>query len=133
MSDTLELKSGRVLHLRPVRQAALRHLLIGFGRPDLMDNPEQLLSLGSKAQFQALEATERLFTYLAGWGVEDDPPAEDLETLTGLGYPADKLHLARANWLRYLVLEDEDEVSNLISAVMALTVGTEEPEQEDGG
>jgi hypothetical protein len=82
VSDTLKLKSGRVLHLRPVRQAALRHLLVGFGRPDLLDNPEQLLELSSKAQFAAIEATERLFTYLAGWGVEDDPPAEDLETLT---------------------------------------------------
>jgi hypothetical protein len=108
---------------------------VGFGRPDLLDNPEQLLELSSKAQFAAIEATERLFTYLAGWGVEDDPPAEDLETLTGLGYPADKPHLARAHWLRYLVLEDEDEVSNLISAVMTVTMqeAMEQEQAEDGG
>jgi len=132
VSDTLELKSGRVLHLRPVRQAAIRHLLLQFGRSDLLDEPEKLLELSSKAQFAALEVTERLFTYLAGWGVEDNPPEEDLETLAELGYPADKKHLARANWLRYLVLEDDSEVSDFIAAVMTLTLGTEEPEQENG-
>jgi len=133
MEDTLELKSGRVLHLRPVRQAALRHLLVNFGRPDLLDAPEKILAANTKAQFKALEATERLFTYLAGWGVTDDPSEDELETIAELGYPADKPHLARANWLRYLVLDD-DEMSDLIAMVMALTHGTEEqekPEQED--
>lgn len=132
--NTLELKSGRVLHLRPVRQAAIRHLLVQFGRDDLLDAPEKLLQSSGKAQMKALEATERLFTYLAGWGVEDAPPAEDLEILAELGYPADKPHLARANWLRYLLLEDDDEVSDLIAAVMQITLSTaEEPEQAGNG
>jgi hypothetical protein len=109
-------------------------LLVQFGRDDLLDAPERLLEASGKAQMKALEATERLFTYLAGWGVEDDPPEDDLETLAELGYPADKSHLARANWLRYLLLENDDEVSDLIAAVMTLTIGSvEEPEQIKNG
>jgi len=116
-----------------VRQAAIRHLLLQFGRADLLDNPDQLLDMSGKAQFAALEATERLFTYLAGWGVKDDPPEEELDTLAELGLPADKAHLARANWLRYLVLEDDDEASELIAAVMTLTMGEGEAEQGEDG
>jgi len=115
-----------------VRQAAIRHLLVQFGRADLLDEPEQLLTLSGKAQFEALEATERLFTYLAGWGVEDDPPAEDLKTLAELSFPVDKEHLARANWLRYLVLEDDDETSSLIAAVMTCTMQEATEPEEDG-
>jgi hypothetical protein len=52
--------------------------------------------------------------------VAETPPPDALETLVALGKPAHLPEIARANWLRYLVLDDA-ESSEIVAGVMQLT------------
>ena len=134
--EELTLKSGMVLHLRPVEWMALWRILRKFGK-DALNDPDSLLKVKEDQAFDMMEATDQLFNFCAGWGVKDDPPAEALAELEemGLANPGQP-HLARANWLRFVVLEDDEEFSDLIAAVMALAVKQAEAEGKvvkDGG
>ena len=134
--EELTLKSGMVLHLRPVEWMALWRILRKFGK-DALNDPDSLLKVKEDQEFDMMEATDQLFNFCAGWGVKDDPPAEALAELEemGLANPGQP-HLARANWLRFVVLEDDEEFSDLIAAVMALAVKQAEAEGKvvkDGG
>lgn len=130
MDDELTLKSGMTLHLRPVKWMALWRILRKFGK-DALNNPDGLLQMSEDQTFDMVEATDSLFNFCAGWGVADDPPAEALAELEemGLAEPGQP-HLARANWLRFVALEDDEEFSDLIAAVMALAVQRAEAEGE---
>lgn len=130
MDDTFTLKCGKTLHLKPLKQPALRHLILKFG-PGAIKNPESILQLGGTAQMQALQATEQLFSYCAGWGVEELPSDDEVELLRGMGLAVEQAHLARVNWLRFLALEDDEEAGALIGAVMTATFAPKpEPELE---
>ena len=134
--EELTLKSGMVLHLRPVEWMALWRILRKFGK-DALNDPDSLLKVKEDQAFDMMEATDQLFNFCAGWGVKDDPPAEALAELEemGLANPGQP-HLARANWLRFVVLEDDEEFSDLIASVMALAVKQAEAEGKvvkDGG
>ena len=120
--EELTLKSGMTLHLRPVKWTALWHILRQLGGPEMLENPDTLMNLKGGDMLKAADTTERLFNYCAGWGVSDDPPREAVEELEAMGL-ADlgKPHLARANWLRFIALADDDEISSLIGAVLALS------------
>lgn len=129
--NTFTLKSGTVLHLQPVRPAAVRHLLLQFGNVDMFENPEALLELKGKAQGKAIAATEKLYNYVAGWGVTDDPPDEALGELEAIGLDVGNERRARADWLRFLLIEDDEEMGELIGAVLILSKsGTEESTEE---
>lgn len=130
MDNTFTLKCGKILHLKPLKQPALRHLILKFG-PNAIRDPNSILQLGGTAQMQALQATEQLFSYCAGWGVEDLPSDDEVELLRGMGFSVEQSHLARANWLRFLLLEDDEEAGALIGAVMTATFAPKpEPEPE---
>ena len=120
METTFRLKNGRVLHLKPVRTPGLRRIITQFGDKALTD-PDSITRLTGRAQMQALRATEQLFSYCAGWGVKDDPPDDALGNLEALGCNVDHPRLARADWLRFFEIEDDDEAGDLIAAVMTLT------------
>jgi len=134
--EELTLKSGVVLHLRPVNWMALWRILRKFGK-DALNDPDKLLQVKEDQALDMMEATDQLFNFCAGWGVKDDPPAEALAELEAMGL-ADlgQPHLARANWLRFVVMQDVGEFSELIAAVMALAAKQAEAEGkavEDGG
>jgi len=132
MQDTLTLKSGTVLHLKGVRPGPLRNLILQFGGIKIFEDPDSLKELTGKRMSRALGATEVLFNYCAAWGVTDDPPEEAMDDLDALGLPAGSPKQARANWLRYLELSDDDEMAELIGLVMALSVPQDdEPEKPD--
>ena len=136
MDNELTLKNGMTLHLRPVQWMALWRILRKFGK-DALNDPDSLLNVKEDQALDMMEATDQLFNFCAGWGVSDDPPAEALAELEemGLANPGQP-HLARANWLRFLVMEDDEEFSELIAAVMALAVQQAEAEGKvvkDGG
>jgi len=126
MEETFTTKSGQVLHLRPVKWLALWRILRKFGK-DALNDPDKLLQVNGEQALDLADATDQLFNFCAGWGVSDDPPPDELDELIEMYLAgADKPHLARANWLRFVVLEDDDEIAELIGKVMILTVQTEE-------
>lgn len=129
MGNTFTLRCGRTLRLKPLKPQALRHLILKFG-PSAIQNPESVLALSGAAQVEALRATEQLFSYCAGWGVEDSPSDDEVALLRGMGLAVEQAHLARVNWLRFLALEDDEEAGALIGAVMAATYAPEEEEPE---
>ena len=128
-----ELKFEKVtLHLQPVKWTALWHILRQIGRPEILDNPDMLMNLKGGDMLKAADATEKLFNYCAGWGVTDDPPQGAVEELEAMGLAdLDKPHLARANWLRFIALVDDDEISSLIGAVLALSAQQEQTGAEE--
>lgn len=121
--DELLLACGVTLKLRPVKPAPIRHLLLKMGGTDLLANPERLRELSTEGQIKAAEAFERLFTYLTGWGVENDPPPDAIENLGELDMASSSAQVTRANWIRFFLMEDDDEAAAIVAAVLALSVG----------
>ncbi|NIV36415.1 MAG: hypothetical protein GWN58_45345, partial [Anaerolineae bacterium] len=107
-------------------------MLIKTGLMKLLDDPELLENqekrqawiekMGEKQQARLAEGEYQLFNYCAGWGVKDNPPEEAMDELAALGFAERGMpHLTRANWLRFLFLDGDDEAGTLVGAVMSLT------------
>ena len=102
------------LTLQPVNQQALLDIMLEISGGDLA-------ALESVTPTTAtLTASNRLLTYVLGWVVVETPTDADLATLAALGKRIDLPQIARANWLRYLVLSNT-EASAIIAAVMGLS------------
>jgi len=134
MDNVFETKSGTTLTLRAVKWTASWHIIRKLGGPEVLADPESIKKLTGLDALRAADATEQLFNYIAGWGVVESPPPGSMAELEALelstpGQP----HLERANWLRFLVLEDDDEASTLIARVLALTWAQTNKEQAVSG
>ncbi len=119
-SRQLALACGVTLELKPARMGPIRHLLVKMGGLDLLVNPERLRSLDDEGKVRAAGVLEQLFTYLVGWGVKDDPPTDALDELSELGLLAKSKQTTRANWVRFLLLEDDDEMATIIGATLTV-------------
>jgi len=115
---TFKLKCGMALHLKQVNRQALRPIMLKLGGGSTLRDPERLRKLTGKAMDQATQGVEQLFNYCAGWGVEDDAPEEAIAELTEMGFRVNTVRLARINWIRYLLLEDENEGGEFVGAVL---------------
>ncbi len=129
--DTLELKCGKVLQLKPVLRAGVRPILKKLGGWPTPESVERLKALTGRSAEKAADASAQLFSYCAGWGVVDEPTEEERELLEELGFGANGPHLSRINWLRYLLLEDETEAGELIGAVLSCTLQSWIVEEEE--
>ncbi len=109
-----ETEKAGALTLRAVNQQALLDTIQEMG-----DIQEIMAGNISADVATVLPASNRILTYVFGWGVVNAPPAAALETLAALGKPTHLPEIARANWLRYLVLSNE-EASALLAAVITL-------------
>jgi len=118
---TFEMRCGTTLHLRAINRQALRPIMLKLGGGGTLQNPEGLRDLTGKRAEKALLGIEQLFNYCAGWGVTDDAPEDAVEELAELGFRVDTARLARINWLRYLVIEDEEEAGELVGAVLTFS------------
>ena len=107
-------KAG-ALTLQAVNQQALLDIVLDLGGIEALTEGK----ISGEVQ-AAMSASNRMLTYAFGWGVVDEPPAEALETLAALGKPTHLPAIARANWLRYLVLSNA-EASELLAAIVKLT------------
>ena len=116
---TFELRYGVTLHLKQVNRQALRPIMLRLGGGSTLQDPERLRKLTGKALERATQGIEQLFNYCAGWGVTDEAPEDAIEELAELGFHMDTVRLARINWIRYLLLEDEEEGGELVGAVLA--------------
>ena len=121
----LETQNAGPLELRAVNQQALLDIILEMGGLEAITAGNFGADTG-----KAVTAANRMLTYCMGWGVVNDPPADALETLAALGKPIHLPQIARANWLRYIVLTNE-EGSALIAAIMQLTF--DEKETDGGG
>lgn len=115
----LNTKRAGVLTIVPVNQQALLDIIVDMGGIEAAASPETAIT-----NEKAIPASNRMITYCAGWGVADTPPASAIETLEALGKPTNLENIARANWLRYIALDD-NECSELVRRVMAATFGVE--------
>ena len=110
-----ETKKAGMLELQPVNQQALLDIILDMGGMEA-------IAAGSVSadNYKAFAAGNRAMTYCLGWGVMNEPPLEALETLEALCKPTNLPEIARANWLRYLVLTNQ-EATDIVAAVMKLT------------
>jgi hypothetical protein len=115
---TFELRCGVTLHLRQVNRQALRPIMLKLGGGRTLQDPERLRKLTGKAMERATQGIEQLFNYCAGWGVIDEAPEEAVAELGEMGFRVDTVRLARINWIRYLLVEDETEGGELVGAVL---------------
>ena len=118
---TFELKCGVTLHLKQVNRQALRPIMLRLGGGSTLQDPERLRKLTGKALERAIRGIEQLFNYCAGWGVTDDAPEEAVVELGEMGFNVDTARLARINWIRYLLVEDETEAGELVGAVLTFS------------
>lgn len=125
--NTLTLQCGVTLHLQPVKPTILQNILAEFGDIRLVRDPALLMQLTDSKKMAALQATEKLFTYCAGWGVTNEPPDGDNELLELLGVGSDKPHIRRARWIQHELAADQQELGAIVGAVMALTFEPEAP------
>ena len=112
----METKKAGTLELQAVNQQALLDIILDIGGIEALTT-QQYSDMG-----KALNGSNRMLTYCLGWGVVNDPPPDAIETLDALGKPTHIKELARANWLRYLALDNE-ESAELIAEVVKLTFG----------
>jgi len=118
----LQTQNAGALELRAVNQQALLDIILDMGGIEAVTAQTY-----TGDTMKAINASNRMLTYVMGWGVVNEPPPDALETLAALGKPVHLPQIARANWLRYIVLSDE-EATALIAAIMKLTFG-----EQDGG
>lgn len=115
---TFELKCGVTLHLRQINRQAVRPIMLKLGGGSTLQDPGRLRNLEGKARDQATQGANQLFNYCAGWGVTDVAPEEAVAELAEMGFNVSTTRLARINWIRYLLLEDEEEGGELVGAVL---------------
>ena len=117
----LETKKAGMLELQPVNQQALLDIILDMGGMEAIAAiaANTLNAIGG-GNHKIVAGANRAMTYCLGWGVTNEPPPDAIATLEALGKPTNLPEIARANWLRYLVLADQ-EASDLITAVMKLT------------
>jgi hypothetical protein len=118
MKDTFELECGITLHLQPLKQSAVHSILRHLGGWPSDKSVEYLRSLTGEAAKRANKASAQLFNYCVGWGVKNDPTSEELEELVAFGFPTSTPRLARVNWLRFMLLDD-DEAGLLNGAILS--------------
>lgn len=120
------LRCGETLQLRAVSKFALREYIDRLGGWDFFADPSQLLVLEGDERDVANEVIEQLWTYCAGWGVENELTPETIEEMETLGLGMRSPRLTRASWIRNLLLEDAVEAWSLVYAIWAATFGEAE-------
>lgn len=122
------LRCGVTLQLKAVSKFALREYIDRLGGWDFFVDPARLLALEGDERNGANEIIEQLWTYCAGWGVEDELTPEADEEMKALGLSTKSPRLTKASWIRNLLLEDAVEAWSLVYTIWATTFGV-----TDGG
>lgn len=133
MTEEYTTKSGLVLHVCAVSKLAMQNLLLSSGLLDKLGEINDLDKINVQAIEERLSATEkvevgqsshRLFNYVCGYGITDDPPPDALEELAIIGFDTANARAARIHWLKTLVL-DQGDLNGLVAKIMLLTMQDE--------
>lgn len=117
--------SGVTLTLQPVKALVLQNFMLRVGLFAQRDLTAEQLRAQLTHDGNANErgrASIEMFNYCMAFGVVETPDAAALTVLQQLGAATAPLEVARANWLRYLVLADAQEAGALAGKVMYLTL-----------
>lgn len=128
-------KTGIMLTLKPVSRLALQGLLSDLGFLSGGDQDEvkgRIDNLSAQEKVQFAQDSNRLFNYCAAYGVVEDPPPSAVKELRALGFDTPSTRVNRANWLRYMVLADEEEAGELWGVIAGVTFkdGLDTPQSE---
>lgn len=142
MDNTFTFKNGTTVELAKVKGPALRHLIMKTGirvndpeelaRITKLPKDEQAKALGMTTgdAWGAAQATEQLFSYLAGFGIKTNPPEDVREELVSMGLAIESDRAVRASWVRYLLIDDDDEAAVLTQAIISFA--GQRDDQENG-
>jgi len=108
--NTKELECGVVLELQAVRPMLLLDLLEGMKKG--RDGKYSASSLTGLS----IQSLNRLMRFLCGWGVTNEVPEDQLDSVSIFG---DGEHLQRSAWVR--MIATENELTDVFAQVMALT------------
>lgn len=116
-------QSGQLLHLQPVQGGVLQTIMAQMAAIEGMDidEPGSITELMGASQSKALEISERLFNYCAGWGVKEDPPPGRTQITDIMGIDTSQPNIRKAAWVRYELGASQEELGDLISIVIGLT------------
>lgn len=116
-------KKDVMLTLQRVNSQALLDFLVGMGLSEYQ-NADDVPEYVEFNKSEEIEQGNAMLTYCLGWGVLESPDASALATLKILKKETGLPEIARANWLRYLVL-DEGEMSEVVNHIMTISLTKE--------
>jgi len=128
LDGVFTLKNGRQLHLGVIRRDAVMPILLRMGRLDVFDDAGRfqryVANLPTRARNDIVTAFYQLFNYCVGWGVLDDPDDIEIDDLIELGFRSSSVRTTRVNWVRYMLISDDEEAGALAGAVLAHSMNT---------
>ena len=116
------LNGNVTLQVKAVARYALWQFVKQLGGVEFIQDPTSLSQLPDDERQSASEVIDRLWTYCIGWGVADDPPADAMAELEAMGLVSDSPRLTRANWVRWLLLDDQGDAWRIFWAVWMATM-----------
>jgi len=125
------LNGDTTLNVRAVTKYALWQFVKQLGGVDFINDPTTLSRLPDEARQTAMDTIDRMWTYCIGWGVIDDPPEDALAELEAMGLISPSPRLTRANWVRWLLLDDQSDAWNIFWTVWMATM-LDERETDNG-
>lgn len=118
----VSLNGDTTLYVKAVTKYALWQFVKRLGGVDFINDPAVLSRLPDDERKAASDTIDQLWTYCIGWGVVDDPPEDAMAELEMLDLVSTSPRLTRANWVRWLLLDDQGDAWRIFWAVWMATM-----------
>lgn len=126
----VSLNGDTTLYVKAVTKYALWQFVKKLGGVDFINDPTVLNRLSDDEKRAASDTIDKLWTYTIGWGVVDDPPEDAMAELEMLNLVSPSPRLTRANWVRWLLLDDQSDAWRIFWAVWMATMLGDEDEND---
>lgn len=127
----VSLNGDTTLQVKAVTKYALWQFVKKLGGVKFINDPTILSRLPDDELQAARDVIDQLWTYCIGWGVVDDPPEDAMAELEMMGLVSPSPRLTRANWVRWLLLDDQGDAWSIFWTVWMATM-LDEDEADDG-
>lgn len=127
------LQNGRTIHIVKAPMPGVRAFVPDLGGWETINDPARLAALEGTARERATDAYNGLFNFLCGWGVAELPGTEDVAGLHRLGLDAAHENIQRANWMRTMMLSNDDEAGVFFWTAVYFALGLYAVGVSDGG
>lgn len=118
----VSLNGDMTLQVKAVTKYALWQFVKKLGGVEFINDPTILSRLTGDELQAARDTIDQLWTYCIGWGVVDDPPEDAMAELEMMGLVSPSPRLTRANWVRWLLLDDQGDAWSIFWAVWMATM-----------